>query len=236
MPERRGTPGDDRLLAATPRTLLVRRADRGRRDRATIDTIIDRSLVCHVGFVEGGLPVVVPVCPWRIGLWLYLHGAANSRLLARVSDGSEICVSLALVDGLVLARAALRHSLHYRSVVLFGRGEAVAEPAAKTAALASLIEKLSPGRWGTIRPPSPEELAATGVVRLRIDEGSAKIAVSPPRATDTDRAWPVWTGIVPVQLRAAAPIPADDSVAFAAPALPPWLEASGEPGVPSAAD
>lgn len=236
MPERRDTPGDDRLLAATPRTLLARRADRGRRDRATIDAIIDQSPACHVGFIEGGRPVVVPTCPWRIGNWLYLHGAANSRLLAHVSDGNDICISLALIDGLVLARAALRHSLHYRSVVLFGRGEAIAEPAAKAAALLALIEKLSPGRSGDVRPPSREELAATGVARIRIDEGTAKIAVSPPRMTDADRAWPVWSGTVPVRLRAAAPIPADDPAAFAAPVLPPWLEIARESGAPPSAD
>lgn len=235
MAEHRGARADDRLLAETPRTLLARRTDRGRRDRATIDAIIDQSPACHVGFIDGGQPVVLPTCPWRIGDWLHLHGAANTRLLAHVADGHDICVSLALIDGLVLARSALRHSLHYRSVILFGRGEAVAEPAAKTAALLGLIDKLSPGRSATIRPPSPEELAATGVVRLRIDEGSAKIAVSPPRATEADGVWPVWTGIVPLQLRAAAPVPADGSAAFAAPALPSWLDAPRGSGAPPAA-
>lgn len=229
-------PDDDRLLAETPRTLLKRRADRGRRGRATINAIIDQSLVCHVSFVEGGLPVVVPACPWRIGNWLYLHGAARSRLHARFAGGDDLSISIALVDGLVLARSALRHSLHYRSVVLFGRGEVVAEPAAKAAALLGLIDKLSPGRSATVRPPGPNELAATGVARLRIDEGGAKIAASPPHATDIDRAWPVWAGIVPLQMRAAAPIPANGSAAFAAPVLPSWLDAPGEAGAPRRAD
>ena len=210
-------------LATTPRTTLQRRAGRGRRDRAAIEAIVDQSLVCHVGFIDGGAPVVIPSCPWRLGDWLYLHGAANSRLLARFSGGDAVCVSLALVDGLVLARAALRHSLHYRSVVLFGRGEAVDDPAAKAKALMGLIEKLSPGRSGQVRPPSREELAATGVARMRIAEGAAKIAESPPSATDIDRSWPVWAGIVPLQLRAAAPMPAEGQAACAAPALPTWL-------------
>jgi nitroimidazol reductase NimA-like FMN-containing flavoprotein (pyridoxamine 5'-phosphate oxidase superfamily) len=212
---------DDRL-AETPRTTLKRRADRGSRERAKIDAIIDQALVCHVGFVDGG-PTVIPACPWRIGDWLYVHGAANSRLLVHFAGGNEVCVSLALVDGLVLARSALRHSLHYRSVVLFGRGEAVDAPADKHVALLALIDKLSPGRSGKVRPPSREELAATGVARMRIVEGAAKIAVAPPGMTRIDHAWPVWTGVVPVSLRAAAPIPTPDTAALAGPALPPWL-------------
>jgi len=213
---------DDRL-AETPRTTLRRRAERGSRERAKIDAIVDQALVCHVGFVDGS-PTVMPACPWRIGDWLYLHGAANSRLLARFAGGDEVCVSLALVDGLVLARSALRHSLHYRSVVLFGRGEAVDAPADKHAALMALIDKLSPGRSATVRPPGREELAATAVARMRISEGAAKIAASPPGTTGIDKAWPVWTGIVPVNLRASAPIPTSDATGFLAPMLPPWLE------------
>lgn len=221
-------PDDNRPLPATSRTELKRRANRGRRDRATINAIIDQALVCHVGFIDEGGPTVIPTSPWRIDDWLYMHGSARSRLLAQVAGGNPLCVSLALVDGLVLARAALRHSLNYRSVVLFGRGEAVAEPAAKTAALLGLIEKLSPSRSGKVRPPNPEELAATGVARIRIVEGTAKIADSQSRATNIDLDWPVWAGIVPLQLRAAAPIPADDSAAFAAPLLPSWIEAQSE--------
>jgi nitroimidazol reductase NimA-like FMN-containing flavoprotein (pyridoxamine 5'-phosphate oxidase superfamily) len=213
----------DVRLAETPRTTLRRRADRGSRERATIDAIVDQALVCHVGFVDGG-PTVMPACPWRIGDWLYLHGAANSRLLAHFAGGNEVCVSLALVDGLVLARSALRHSLHYRSVVLFGRGEAINASADKHAALLALIDKLSPGRSATVRPPSREELAATAVARVRISEGTAKIAAAPPSKTDIDQAWQVWSGIVPVNLRSAAPIPAPDAAGLPAPALPPWLE------------
>lgn len=212
-------------LAATPRTTLARRTARGCRERAVIEAIIDQSLVCHVGFLDGG-PTVMPACPWRIGDWLYLHGAANSRLHARFGSGGEVCVSLALVDGLVLARSALRHGLHYRSVVLFGRGEAVEAPDAKCAALLALIDKLSPGRSDTVRPPSCEELAATGVARLRIEEGAAKIADSPPRATEADRDWPAWSGCVPLALRASAPVAADGGAHAAAPALPPWLAPS----------
>lgn len=216
-------------LLATPRSTPRRRAALVVRDRAAVGAIIDQSLVCHVGFVDAGAPAVVPACPWRIGDWLYLHGAAGSRLLARVSGGETVCISLALVEGLVLARSALRHSLHYRSVVLFGRGEAVGDPSAKAAALLALIDKLSPGRSGRVRPPSAGELAATAVARLRIDEGGAKIAAAPPGATPADAAWPVWAGSVPLRLRAAAPVPADGSAALAGPALPGWLTARGAP-------
>lgn len=216
------TDGDGRL-AGTPRTTLKRRADRGSRERATVDAIIDQALVCHVGFIDDGHPTVMPTCPWRIDDWLYVHGAANARLLAHFSSGNSLCVSLALVDGLVLARSALRHSLHYRSVVLFGRGEAVDAPADKHGALLALIDKLSPGRSATVRPPSREELAATAVARMRIGEGAAKIAVSPPGTTDIDRAWQVWSGIVPLSLRASAPIQTSDATGLLAPMLPPWL-------------
>lgn len=216
--------GDDGWLAGTTRTTLKRRADRGSRERATIDAIVDQALVCHVGFIDDGSPTVMPTCPWRIDDWLYVHGAANARLLAHFSSGNSLCVSLALVDGLVLARSALRHSLHYRSVVLFGRGEAVDAQEDKHAALLALIDKLSPGRSATVRPPGREELAATAVARMRISEGAAKIAASPPGTTGIDKAWPVWTGIVPVNLRASAPIPTSDATGFLAPMLPPWLE------------
>lgn len=224
----RDMPGSGPPLVAAPRSTLKRRPQYGHRDRATIEEIIDQSLVCHVGFVDGASPVVVPACPWRIGDWLYLHGAAGSRLIERSSSGAALCVSMALVDALVLARAALRHSLHYRSVVLFGHGEAVADPAAKATALSALIEKLSPGRSGIVRPPTDHELAVTGVARLRIEEGGAKVAASPPSASQADDEWRVWAGTVPLQMRAAAPIAHMESALLLAPALPAWLEASDD--------
>jgi|CXWK01.1.fsa_nt_gi nitroimidazol reductase NimA-like FMN-containing flavoprotein (pyridoxamine 5'-phosphate oxidase superfamily) len=211
-------------IAQTPRTTLRRRADRGCRDRTAIHAIVDEALVAHVGFMEGGVPVVVPVFPWRIDSWLYLHGAANSRLLAQVASGNELCVSVALVDALVLARSALRHSLHYRSVVLFGRGEAVSAPESKLGALLGLIDKLSPGRSAQVRPPSREELSATAVARLRIDEGTAKIAASSPHATQADSAWQVWMGTIPVSLRTGEPLPTQDALLMPAPKLPVWFQ------------
>ncbi|MCF8199625.1 MAG: pyridoxamine 5'-phosphate oxidase family protein [Sulfuritalea sp.] len=213
-------------LVSTPRTKLKRRADRGCLDRATINAIIDEALVCHIGFVDDGAPVVLPTCPWRMGDWLYVHGAAGSSLVEKMSGKSPLCISLALLDGLVFARSALRHSLHYRSVVLFGRGEAVDEPTEKSTALLSLIDKLSPGRSSMVRPPSEGELAATGVARMRIEEGGAKIAASPPGETTIDQPWQVWSGSVPLVLNAGPPVPSRNSAALGATPLPSWLESS----------
>jgi nitroimidazol reductase NimA-like FMN-containing flavoprotein (pyridoxamine 5'-phosphate oxidase superfamily) len=210
-------------IAETPRTALRRRADRGRHDRATIHAMVDEAFVAHVGFIEGGSPVVVPVFPWRIGDWLYFHGGASSRLLAQVAGGEELSVSLALVDGLVLARSALRHSLHYRSVILFGRGEAVSVPEAKLSALLRLVDKVSPGRSALVRPPSREELAATAVTRLYICEGAAKVAASPPQATPADASWQVWAGTIPLSLHARKPAPAQGDSLLPAAGLPAWV-------------
>ncbi len=218
---------DTSPLAVTPRTLLKHRADRGSHDRAMINAIIDQTLVCHVAFNEETGPVVLPTCPWRMGNWLYVHGAANSRLLERFAGATPICVSMAQIDGLVLAPSALRHSLNYRSVVLFGRGEAVEEAGAKTKALLGLVDKISPGRSALVRPPSDAELAATGVARLWIAEGTAKLAASPPRVMADDRDWPVWAGTVPLSQCAAPPIPTDCSSGRAMTALPSWLILNG---------
>lgn len=214
----------DALLTVTPRSKLRRRPDRGSRERGVVEAILDEALVCHVGFIDDGAPVVIPTTPWRVDGWLYLHGAANSRLIRHVASGATVCVSVALVDGLAFARSALRHSTDYRSVVLFGQGEPVQDPADKTTALLRLIDKLSPGRAGMVRPPSDNELAATGVVRLAIAEGSAKIRSAPPTETEQDRSWPVWAGTVPLSLRAEAPLPMDDATGLAAPKLPLWLK------------
>ena len=207
-------------LAETPRSTLVRRPHRGDRDRATVNAIIDEALVCHVGFVQDGAPVVIPTTPWRRGNWLYLHGAARSRLMLHLVSGAPVCVTVALIDGLVLARSAMRHSVDYRSVVLFGGAEAVAAPEDKRAALLALIDKLSPGRSSLVRPPDEGELAVTAVVRMAIDEGGAKIRHEPPAEIDKDRPWAVWTGTVPLAVRAGAP---EGESAMPPPELPPWL-------------
>jgi uncharacterized protein len=210
-------------LKSSGRSQLRRRPGRGSRDRNTVNAILDEALVAHIGFIDAGAPTVIPATPWRIGDWLYLHGAANGRLVQLVGAGAPVSVSVALVDGLVFARSAMRHSCDYRSVVLFGTGEAVTDPASKSEALLRLVDRLSPGRSGQVRPPDEKELAATGVVRLKISEGAAKIRQGPPTVVDKDAGWTVWTGIVPVAMRAGSPQPAEDDDALAPPALWPWL-------------
>ncbi|TAK48167.1 MAG: pyridoxamine 5'-phosphate oxidase family protein [Xanthobacteraceae bacterium] len=210
-------------LVTTQRSKLRRRPDRGSTDRRVIDAILDEALVCHVGFLDEGEPVVIPSSPWRIGGWLYLHGAVNSRLIRHVASGAPVCISVALVDGLVLARSAMRHSTNYRSTVLFGRGELVEAAADKTAALMRLIDKMSPGRSGAVRPPDAKELAATGVVRVAIVEGSAKVRAAPPTEVEKDKPWTVWTGTVPVALLAGSPLAAMEETDGAPPGVPSWL-------------
>jgi len=223
------TPGSgetptDHVLAATPRTTLHRRPQRGHPDRATVDAILDEALVCHVGMVEDGAPVVIPTTPWRLGRWLYLHGSARSRLILHVASGAPVCVTVALVDGLVLARSAMRHSVDYRSVVLFGTGEAVESPDEKRTALLALIDKLAPGRRALVRPPDAAELAATGVVRIAITEGTAKIRSEPPAEIEKDRPWTAWIGTVPVAMRAGTPRPHGGDGALPLPEVPVWLQ------------
>ena len=213
----------DDNLATTPQSTLRRRPDRGSRERTTVNAIIDEALVCHIGFVDEGAAVVIPATPWRIDGWLYLHGSASSRLIRHIASGAPVCVSVALVDGLVFARSAMRHSTDYRSVVLFGRGEQVDAPVEKAAALMRLIDKLSPGRAGMVRPPNDRELAVTGVVRLAITEGSAKVRSGAPTESDLDSTWNVWTGTVPVTMAAGTPVAGDSNAALPIPALPNWL-------------
>ena len=210
-------------LLTTARTALHRRPDRGSNERALINAVIDESLVCHVGFIDDGQPVVVPSSPWRIDEWLYLHGAAGSRLIRQVASGVPLCVSFALVDGLVFARSAMRHSTNYRSVVLFGQGEAIEHPAGKTAALMHLVEKLSPGRSELVRPPNERELAITSVVRLPILEGSAKVRAEGPTETSLDEGWEAWVGTVATRLRSLEPTALGGSPKSPLPMLPDWL-------------
>lgn len=213
----------DEALTPTDRTKFNRYPGRGSYERAEIDAIIDESLVCHVGFVEDGLPVVIPASPWRIGDWLYLHGAPKSRLMAAFADGRPLCVSFAFVDGLIMARSAMRHSTDYRSAMLFGTGEAVDDPEEKARVLMPLIDKLSPGRAELVRPPNVSELAVTAVARMAIREGSAKIRKAPPTMVEPDAGWTPWTGTVPLSIRAGQPQPTEDSNDRPPPILPRWL-------------
>jgi nitroimidazol reductase NimA-like FMN-containing flavoprotein (pyridoxamine 5'-phosphate oxidase superfamily) len=179
---------------------------RGHYDRATIDAILDEGILCHVGFVHEGNPVVIPTLYWREGDAIYLHGSIVSRMLGS-AIGAPVCVTVTHLDGLVLARSAFHHSANYRSVVLLGRPEEVTDPREREARMRVFMEGLIPGRWDTLRPVKPRELKATRLIRLAIDEASAKIRTGPPIDDAEDVTWPTWGGVLPLSIRAGDPLP-----------------------------
>jgi nitroimidazol reductase NimA-like FMN-containing flavoprotein (pyridoxamine 5'-phosphate oxidase superfamily)/GNAT superfamily N-acetyltransferase len=193
----------------TDRTRLRRHPERGRLDRAALDDVLDQGLIVHVGFTgEGGQPFVIPTSYVRLDRTLYLHGAVASRLMRAGADGVDLCATVTLVDGLVLARSAFHHSMNYRSAVIVGRGRLVGEPAEKARVLAALVERLIPGRLATARPPSPAELKQTAVVALPLEEASVKVRTGPPLDAEADLAWPAWAGVIPLAITGGAPQPA----------------------------
>jgi nitroimidazol reductase NimA-like FMN-containing flavoprotein (pyridoxamine 5'-phosphate oxidase superfamily) len=193
-------------LARTPRTTLKRLPQRGSYERATIAGILDAGLVCHVGFAVDGAPFVIPTIYARIGDRLYFHGSAASRTLCALEGGVPACVTVTLIDGLVLARSAFHHSVNYRSVVVFGTAVAVLDPAEKAAALRAIVEHVVPQRWSHVREPNAQELKATLVLGLALDEASAKVRSGGPIDDEADLAAPVWAGQLPLELRGGAPI------------------------------
>ncbi|HUC06998.1 MAG TPA: pyridoxamine 5'-phosphate oxidase family protein [Solirubrobacterales bacterium] len=190
----------------TAKTKLRRKASRGSHERAVIEAIFDEALVSHLGVIDDGLPVVIPTLHVRVGSFVYLHGSAASRAL-RESKGAEVCLTATLVDGLVLARAVMHHSANYRSAMLFGAGEWIEDEAEKLTALEALVEKLVPGRWGDARVPTEQELRATALLRIPLEEASAKIRTGPPIDDDPDLALPVWAGVVGLRTVATEPEP-----------------------------
>jgi uncharacterized protein len=194
-------------MSKTPRTKLRRKPQRGSHDREVIEAILDEALVCHLGVIdEAGCPVVTPTLHVRVGEHIYVHGSAASRTL-RTTGRSEVCLTATLLDGLVLARAAMHHSANYRSVMLFGRGQQIEDAEVKRRALKALVEKLVPGRWADAREPTDKELRATSVLRIPLEEASAKVRSGPPIDDDADYALPVWAGIVGLRLVAGEPEP-----------------------------
>ena len=191
----------------TGRTRLKRLPQRGSYEREVVYRILDEGLVCHVGFVADGSPVVIPTGYGRLGDTLYVHGSAASRMMRTLAGGVEVCVTVTLLDGLVLARSAFHHSMNYRSVVVFGTASAVEDPAEKTEALRAFTEHIVPGRWRDVRAPDPEELRKTLVLRLPLTEASAKVRVGPPVDDEPDYALPVWAGEIPLRLTADAHVP-----------------------------
>jgi uncharacterized protein len=194
-------------ILPTDRTTVRRLPARGSYDRALIHSILDEAPVCHVGFVVDGRPFVIPTLHVRVGDRLYMHGSPGSRMLKAMAGGVEVCVTVTLVDGLVLARSAFHHSMNYRSVVVFGVAQAVDDPEEKTQVLHALSEHLVPGRWRDVRGPAPGELKATSVLSLPIDEASAKVRTGPPLDDEEDYALSAWAGVVPLSLKAGEPVP-----------------------------
>jgi uncharacterized protein len=195
-------------MGASSRTKFRRKPKRGSHDRAVIDAIIDEAIVAHLGVVDRDLPLVIPTLHARVGDVVYIHGSAASRTLEAISAGADVCLTVSLVDGLVLAKAAFSHSVNYRSVILFGRAQAVADEGEKLVALRSFVEQLVPGRWPDVRPPSPSELRATTVLALPIEEASAKVRTGPPSEGPEDAETDCWTGVLPLRLEKLPPLAA----------------------------
>jgi len=193
--------------APTQRTRVVREPDRGVYDRETIYRILDEGFICHVGFVVDGQPFVIPTSYGRVGDNLYVHGSAASRMLRNLDKGIPVCVTVTLIDGLVLARSIFNHSMNYRSVVVLGTATLVDEPAEKFEALHRLSEHILPGRWAESRQPNERELKATFALRLPIHEFSAKVREGPPIDDEEDYSFRTWAGVVPLHMAAEAPIP-----------------------------
>ena len=180
---------------------------RGVYERAAIDAILDEGLICHLGFVHERQPVVIPTLYARVDDVVYVHGSAASRMVRTLARDLDACLTVTLIDGLVLARSAFHHSANYRSVVVFGRASRVDEPREKLAALEALSDHVVPGRWADVRPPSARELKATSVLALPLEEASAKVRTGPPVDDEEDYALDVWAGVIPLRLAAGAPEP-----------------------------
>jgi len=190
----------------TPRTRLVREAHRAVYDREAAYRILDEGLLCHVGFVADGQPFVIPTSYGRKDDSLYIHGSAASRMLRQMKEGAPVCVTVTLLDGLVFARSIFNHSMNYRSVVVLGKATLVDDPKEKLAALHLLAEHIIPGRWADSRQPNQRELKQTSVLRLPIEEFSAKVRSGPPIDDEEDYSFPTWAGVVPLEMKAGAPI------------------------------
>jgi len=188
------------------RTRVVREPQRGIYDREAINKILDEGFICHVGFTFDGQPYVIPTMFARIGDAIYFHGSAASRMLRNASTGIPVCVTVTLVDGLVLARSVFNHSMNYRSVVALGTATLISEPAEKLAALRAFTEKLIPGRWEDARQPNEQELKATSILKLLLTEVSAKVRTGGVEDDAPDYALSVWAGIIPLRMVADAAI------------------------------
>jgi uncharacterized protein len=190
----------------TPRTRLVREAERAVYDREVAYRILDEGFLCHVGFVADGQPFVIPTSYGRKDDSLYIHGSAASRMLRNLKESVPVCVTVTLLHGLVLARSIFNHSMNYESVVILGKATLVDDPAEKLEALRLLSEHIIPGRWAESRQPNERELKATSVLRVPIEEFSAKVRKGPVVDDEEDYSFPTWAGVVPLEMKAGEPI------------------------------
>jgi nitroimidazol reductase NimA-like FMN-containing flavoprotein (pyridoxamine 5'-phosphate oxidase superfamily) len=189
----------------SPRIAVRRHPERGIYDRAAIDAILDEALICHVGFAADGQPFVIPTIHARVGDTLYLHGSPASRMLRQLAGGVDVCVTATIVDGVVLARSVYKSSLNYRSAVVLGRARKVEDTDEKRLALKAVVEHVAAGRSAEARAPNDEELKATLVLALQIDEASAKMRSGPPGDFEHDLGLPIWAGVIPLGLAAGEP-------------------------------
>jgi uncharacterized protein len=201
----------------TPHTTVKRHPERGAYERATIDPILDEALICHLGFVVDGRPFVIPTIHARDGDVLYVHGSPGSRMLRTAKEGLDICVTVTILDALVLARSVYNHSMNYRSVVVLGRAREVIDRGEKLRAMQRVVEHIVPGRWQDARQPNDGEIKGTTILALPIDEASAKVRSGPPTDDADDLELSVWAGLIPLRIEPSDPVP-DDGVDGAPPA------------------
>jgi nitroimidazol reductase NimA-like FMN-containing flavoprotein (pyridoxamine 5'-phosphate oxidase superfamily) len=206
----------------TERTTLKRLPKRAEYDRKAVYDILDEGFICHVGFVVDGQPFVIPTGYARAGDCLYIHGSQASRMLRALGEGIDVCVTVTLLDGLVLARSAFHHSMNYRSVVVFGKASVVEDKEEKLEALRALTEHIVPGRWAEVRWPSGSEMKATTVLSLPLAEASAKVRTGPPIDDEEDYEIPVWAGVIPLRVKAGEAI--DDPRLLAGINFPDYLD------------
>jgi uncharacterized protein len=211
--------------APTTRTTVRRHPERGDYDRTTIDAILDEALICHVGFVVDGQPFVIPTIHARDGDVLYIHGSPGSRMLRNLKGGVEVCVTVTLLDGLVLARSVYNHSMNYRSAVVLGRAHEVTDHDEKLRAMECVVEHVVPGRWADARQPNEGEIKGTTILAVGLDEASAKVRSGRPTDDEDDLSFPVWAGVVPFELAPQSPVP-DQGVAEP---VPPYVEDYSRP-------
>jgi len=193
--------------AVTKRNRVRRLPEKARYDEASVNAVLDAGLVAHAGFVQDGCPFVIPMLYAREGGSLLLHGARKARVVKLLASGAPVCVNVTLLDGIVAARSAFNSSMNYRSAVVFGTARLIDDPQERLRALKVISDHVLPGRWGELRAPTERELAATGVIELRIESASAKLSEGPPEDDEADYALPVWAGVVPVTTRLGRPEP-----------------------------